>query len=125
MNLPVILHCRKAHDDLIKIMQKRSLKGVVHCFTGSWRRAKDYLDMGFYLGFNGIIFKLNLDKIIKKAPLDRILVETDCPYLTPPMAEKERNEPVFVTHIIDKINSIRGGQVKEVTAQNAKTLFGL
>ncbi len=125
LNLPVVFHCRKAHKDLIETLRGRSLKGVVHCFTGNWNQAKEYLDMGFYLGFNGIIFKLNLDKTIKKAPLDRILIETDCPFLTPPVAAKERNEPIFVTYIIDKINNVRGERVERATTQNAKTLFRL
>ncbi len=125
LDLPVIFHCRKAHDDLIKILKERSLRGVIHCFTGKWRQAKEYLGMGFYLGFNGIIFKLNLDKIIKKVPLDRILIETDCPYLTPPMAERERNEPVFMTHVIDKIAEIKGKGVEETTTRNARNLFGV
>jgi TatD DNase family protein len=123
LSLPVIFHCRKAHDDLIEILRKRSLRGVVHCFTGSWKQAKEYLEMGLYLGFNGIIFKLNLDKIIKKMPLDRILVETDCPYLTPPMADKQRNEPFFITHVLDKISDIKKKDVKEDTTRNARALF--
>ena len=60
------------------------MRGVVHCFTGNWRQAQQYLEIGLYLGFNGIIFKLDLDEVIAKTPMERILVETDCPFLTPP-----------------------------------------
>jgi len=95
LNLPVIFHCRMAHEDLLKILNYKlktknyKLNGVVHCFTGSWEQAKQYLDMGFYLGFNGIIYKLDLKEVIEKTPIEKILIETDCPYLTPPRAGAE------------------------------------
>ena len=103
-------------------------RGVVHCFTGNWAEAQKYLDLGFCLGINGIIFKFDIDEVIKKAPLDKILVETDCPYLTPtPAGPKEtRNEPIFVKHVIQKIADLRGisfGEVTEATVANAKRLF--
>ncbi len=136
LDLPVILHCRKAHSDLIKVLkseiqdphskQKQEIRGVVHCFTGKWSEAKQYLEMGFYLGFNGIIFKHNVEESIKKVPLDRILIETDCPYLTPPMAGVERNEPLFVKYVAEKITELRGEpleKIQEATTQNAKKLF--
>jgi len=128
LNLPVIFHCRKAHDDLIEILKdfQGKLKGVIHCFTGRWRQAEEYLKMGFYLGFNGIIYKLDLDKIIEKTPIEKILIETDCPFLTPPQVEAERNEPVFVKYIAQDIAKIKGlsyEQIIEATTQNAKNLF--
>src|SRR3989344_4022207 len=84
LSLPVILHCRMAHDDVIEIIKQQNItSGVVHCFTGTWEQAQKYMDMGFCIGLNGIIFKFNIDEIIKKLPLDKILVETDCPYLIP------------------------------------------
>jgi len=128
LNLPVIFHCRKAHDDLIEILKsfQGELKGVIHCFTGRWRQAKEYLDMGFYLGFNGIIYKLDLKEVIKKVLLERILVETDCPFLVPPRVGKERNEPAFVKYIAQDVAEIKGlsyEQIVEVTTQNARKLF--
>lgn len=132
LDLPVIFHCRMAHDDLIKILKKQKtknkeqLKGVVHCFTGTWEQAKEYLDMGFYLGFNGIIYKLDLRDVIEKVPLERILIETDCPYLTPPQASKERNEPIFVKYVVEKIaenKSLNYEKIAEVSTLNAKKLF--
>lgn len=128
MNLPVLFHCRMAHDDLIKILQESGaqVKGVIHCFTGTWKQAEKYLAMGLHLGFNGIIFKLNLEEIIKKTPIDRILLETDCPYLTPPQEGGKRNEPIFVKYVAEevaKIKKISYKDVAEITAQNTRTLF--
>ena len=134
LNLPVIFHCRMAHSDLINILNKQQvmnsekLKGVVHCFTGSLDEAKKYLDMGFYLGFNGIIFKLNLDEIIKKTPLQKMLIETDCPFLTPPGFPEERNNPLGVKIIAEYVAKIRGIAFEEIagiTTENAIRLFGL
>jgi len=141
LNLPVIFHCRMAHDELIKILNTNylilntNLKGVVHCFTGTWEQAQQYMDMGLFLGFNGIIFKLNLDEIIKKTPLERVLIETDCPYLPPPLPAEalakagpmiSRNEPLYVKYIAQRIAEIKNlsfGKVAETTTNNAKTLF--
>jgi len=131
LNLPVILHCRMAHDDVIEILalqqaQGENQKGVVHCFTGNLQQAQKYMALGFYLGFNGIIFKFNVDDVIIKSPLDKILVETDCPYLTPPQEMGKRNEPVFIKHTIQKIADLKGIDFKKVadkTTENAKKLF--
>ena len=127
LNLPVIFHCRVAHQDLIKALSSSSnnFNGVIHCFTGGLEEANKYLKMGLYLGFNGIIFKLNLDEIIKKTPLDKILIETDCPYLTPPQ-EQGRNEPFYVKYVAEKIAQLKGltfEEISETTAENAKQLF--
>jgi len=127
LNLPIIFHCRKAHDDLIDILRNFNIKGVIHSFTGKWRQAEQYLDMGFYLGFNGIIFKLNLDKIIKRVPLDRLLVETDCPFLPPPSVSG-RNEPIFVKEVIKRIAEVRKenfNQIADFSFGNAKRLFNI
>jgi len=90
--------------------------------------AKKFLNLGFYLGFNGIIFKLDLDEIIKKTPLDRILIETDCPYLTPPNLGKERNDPLGVKFVAERIAEIKNvgfDKIAEITTENAKRLFKL
>jgi len=154
LNLPAIFHCRMAHEDLIEILNTKykiqdiASRGVIHCFTGTWDDARKYLEMGFYLGFNGIIFKLYLDEVIEKTPLDKILVETDCPYLTPPLpadsafvaaSAKEavltkagpmtgRNEPLYVKYVAEKIAKIKKKsyeEISEITTQNAKKLFNL
>ena len=131
LNLPVIFHCRMAHKEMIEILKqkivnnKQKIKGVVHCFTGTYQQAEEYLKMGFFLGFNGIIFKLNLDDIIKKIPLDKILIETDCPYLAPP-GYKERNDPMSLPLIAKKIAQVKSLDFREVlqrTKNNAYTLF--
>lgn len=131
LNLPVIFHCRMAHIDLLEVLnsecknQNSKLDGVVHCFTGIWEQAEEYLDMGFYLGFNGIIFKLNLDEVIEKTPLDRILIETDCPYLIP-LPQEGRNEPLYVKYVAEKIAQIKKmsyGKISTITTENAIKLF--
>jgi len=133
MKLPVIFHCRMVHQDLIEVLkskikrQKSKIKGVVHCFTGNLNEAQQYLKMGLYLGFNGLIFKMDFDKIIEKMPLERILIETDCPYLTPPQVGG-RNEPVYLKYIAQKIAEIKNisfEKVAKITVQNAKELFNL
>jgi len=128
LNLPVIIHCRMAHEDLLEILKTRSARGVIHCFTGSWEQAQEYIAIGFCLGINGIIYKMDLEEVIKTAPLDKILVETDCPYLTPPMAGVERNEPIFVKHVVQKIADLKGvdfDEVAKVTTRNAQKLFNI
>jgi len=127
LNLPVIFHCRMAHQDLINELRIKNyeLRGVVHCFSGNWNEAKKYLEIGFYLGFNGIIFKLDLDEIIKNTPLDKILIETDCPYLTPPQ-KTGRNEPPYVKYVAEKIGQIKNIDLEElakITTENAQKLF--
>jgi len=131
LNLPLIVHCRAAHEDLIDILNTKykilntKLEGVIHCFTGSWQEAEKYLKMGFYIGFNGIIFKLDLDEVIAKTSLEKMLIETDCPYLTPnPMTG--RNEPIYVKYIAEKIAKVKNLSYKEIsqiTTKNARNLF--
>ncbi len=148
LKLPVIFHCRSAHNDLINILNTRyqilntGLRGVIHCFTGNIEQMRQYLDMGLYLGFNGIIFKqiagINWQEIISNTPLDRILVETDAPYLIPPISEDQhlnqrqsanpRNEPLFVKQVVQEIAKIKKlsyQEVSEITTKNAKTLFSI
>lgn len=131
LDLPIIFHCREAHADLIEILHSRfqildsKPRGVIHCFTGNLAEAKEYLSLGFYLGFNGIIFKLNLDEVIAKTPLDRILIETDCPYLTP-LPMEGRNEPLYVKYVAEKIAKVKNlsyQELSQATTQNAKKLF--
>ena len=130
LKLPVIFHCRVAHSDLIQTIQQsnnQTIKGVIHCFSGNWDEAQKYLEMGLSLGFNGIIFKLNLDEVIERTPLDRILIETDCPYLTPPSITG-RNEPLYVKYVAEKIAKIKDlsyEEISDITTKNAIKLFNL
>ena len=141
LDLPVIFHCRMAHDDLLQILDYKlkdpdyKLRGAIHCFTGNWGQAQKYIEMGFYFGLNGIIFKMNLDDVIKKIPLEKILLETDCPYLTPLLPAEAlakagpmegRNEPIYVKYIAEKIAKIKNlsyEEIASITTQNAKNLF--
>jgi len=134
LNLPVIFHCRMAHQDLIQFLKEnKAIKpknAVAHGFVGNSEELEEYLDFGFHIGFNGIIFK-NIEGIdfrenIRKTPLDKILVETDCPYLTPPQAEGQRNEPLFVKYVAEMIAKIKNLSYEEVantTTKNARKLF--
>lgn len=135
LDLPVIFHCRVAHEELINILNTEykipntGLRGVMHCFTGTMEDAQKYMEMGFYIGFNGLIFKMDWwDDIIKKIPIEKILVETDCPYLVPFRAGSQRNEPIFVKYVIERIAELKGispEKVSEITTKNAKELFGI
>jgi len=133
LNKPVMLHCREAHEDLIKILKtwilvgNKHLRGVVHSFSGRWSQAQQYLAMGFHLGFNGIItFARDYDKVVREMPLDKLLLETDCPYLTPEPFRGKRNEPSYVRYVAQKVAGLRGIRVEEVaeeTTRNARELF--
>ena len=135
LSLPVIIHCRMANQDLIKILKEsenlKPKKAVAHGFVGTTEELEEYLALGYHIGFNGIIFKqiegVNFEANIKKTPLDRILIETDCPYLTPPQV-KGRNEPIYLKYIVQKIAEIKGlssEELAEIAAQNARQLFGV
>jgi len=130
---PVMLHCREAHEDLLKILKtwtlvgNKSLSGVIHSFSGRWSQAEQYLAMGFYLSFNGIItFARDYDRVVREMPLERLLLETDCPYLTPIPFRGKRNEPAYVKYVAQKVAELRGLSLEEVsdaTTKNAKRLF--
>ena len=136
---PLILHCRDskagstgtAYPEMIDILKNgyTDLGGVVHSYTGSLDEAKRFLDLGLYLGFNGIItFARQYDEVVKYVPLDRILLETDAPYLTPEPYRGQRNEPVYVIEVAKKIAELKNISVEEVaeqTTKNCKELFGL
>lgn len=110
----------KRHDNGI-------LRGVVHSFGGRWSQAQEYFELGFLIGFNGLItFARDYDKVIKNASLERILIETDCPYLTPIPHRGKRNEPSYVRYVAEKIAEIKEisfEEVAEATTKNAKELF--
>lgn len=127
LHLPLILHCRMAHEDLIKNLEPHApVSGVVHCFTGSVAQMQQYLSLGLHIGINGIIFKLPLDEVVKECPLEKMLLETDCPYLTPLPEGSKRNEPLFIRHTVEKIAKIKNITFEEVisaTVKNARALF--
>ncbi len=146
VNKPVIIHCREAHNDVLEILKnfpacaspmasarragsKNNVKGVVHSFSGRWSQAEEYFELGFYISFNGLItFARDYDKVIKNAPLERLMLETDCPYLTPVPHRGKRNEPSYVKYVAEKIAEIKGislEEVAEATTRNARELFGI
>jgi TatD DNase family protein len=132
LRLPIIIHTREAQEDTITILKDEKageVGGVFHCFSGDAWLAKDALDLGFYLSFSGVITFQNatmLRDIVKTVPLDRMLMETDSPYLTPVPHRGKRNEPAYVRHVAEKIAELHGIGVKDVeeaTTQNTKRLF--
>lgn len=127
VNLPIVVHCRSAFDDLIEILSQKNNRGAIHCFTGTKEDVERLLELGYYFGINGIIFKVDLNESIKAIPLEKMLLETDCPYLSPPNFE-ERNNPFSIDLIIDEISRIKSASREEIiekTTQNAKKLFYL
>ena len=134
LRLPLIIHSRDAADDTIALLEEekaRDTGGVFHCFSGDADMARKVLDLGFFVSFSGVITFKNAGKlleVVKTVPADRILVETDCPYLTPAPFRGKRNEPSYVRYVVDKIAEIRGttpAEIAEITSANASRLFGL
>jgi TatD DNase family protein len=132
--LPLIIHSRDAEDDILKILKEESVKkcknpGVIHCFSGTEKFAQETLDLGFYISLSGILTFKNAESIRETAkfvPLDRLLVETDAPYLAPIPHRGKRNEPSFVAHTAEKLAELRNlttQEIARVTTENFFTLF--
>lgn len=132
-SLPVVIHCREAFQDLFDILDKVYMgsPGVLHCFTGTLEEAKEVVKRGFYLSLSGIVtFKksVELKEVAKWMPLEKLLIETDAPYLAPEGHRGKMNEPSFLKRVAEEIALLKGiavEQVAEATATNAKTLFKL
>ena len=131
-NYPTIVHTRNAEKDTIncieKAVKKHSTKGLIHCFTSTLELAKKVLDEGFYISFSGIITFKKVDDLIdvvKYVPLDRILVETDAPFLAPMPFRGKRNEPSFVTHTLKKIAEIKKKKVEDMAQITTNNFFNL
>ncbi|HCX62634.1 MAG TPA: hydrolase TatD [Clostridiales bacterium] len=134
LDMPYIVHDRDAHEDLFKIMKeeaKSNTRGVLHCYSGSVEMAKEFIKLGFCISLAGPVTfkKAKTPKMVaKKIPLDKLLIETDSPYLTPEPYRGRRNEPKFVRYIAEEIANIRNvslGVIIESTNQNFKKLFCL
>lgn len=130
LNLPVVVHIRNAYPESLDILESRKgLRGVLHCFEGDFEQAKRGLDLGFYISFNGKITYNNpcLVSLVKQIPLDRILVETDCPYLPPNPHRGKINQPAWVRLVIERIAQINPEltfeDVERITTSNACQLF--
>ena len=127
---PLIIHSREAIADVLAILiAEKAASGVLHCFTESWEDARKILDLGFYLGISGIVTFKNADllrEVVKKAPLDRLLLETDAPYLAPVPYRGKSNEPKYLPHIAHAIAAIKEITYEEVarqTTENFRALF--
>lgn len=138
LDLPVIIHCRNAHDDMLAILEdlKKKYKnlipknrpwGVMHCFSGDEDLAWKYFSLGLMISFTGLItFSAKWDDLIRKAPIEKIMIETDCPYMTPEPHRGERNEPILVKYVAKRIAEIKNlsiERVAEITTKNARELF--
>ena len=130
LNKPLMLHIRNAYDDALEILKAHAkVKGDVHFFAGDWGIAKKFLDFGFTLSFTGVVtFTHDYDEVVRNAPLDMLLSETDAPYITPTPHRGKRNESSYVPLIVEKIAGIRGEDPEAVRAQimaNSKRVFGI
>ncbi len=133
VGLPVSLHDRNATDEVLAILEEYSgrLAGVAHCFSGNAKQARKYLALGFYLGVDGpVTYPKNdpLRQVLASAPANRLLVETDCPYLPPQELRGKRNEPAYVALVLAALAEVLGlpaGQLAEQTTRNAEKLFGV
>lgn len=130
-DLPVIVHDREAHEDTLNILKELKPRGVIHCFTGSVEMAKEIVKIGMYIGLGGAVTFKNAVKpveVAKFVPENRLLVETDCPYMTPVPYRGKRNDSSLIPFTAEKIAEVRGTTTQEIldlTAENAKTLFNI
>ena len=129
---PVIVHMRESTEDTLRIIRDyRDLTGVFHCFPGSWETAKTLLDMGWYLSYTGVITFKNARRaleVIEKMPMDRLMLETDCPYMAPEPKRGRRNSSLYLPYIAEKVAQIRKISIEEaaeITKQNGVRLFNI
>jgi TatD DNase family protein len=135
LRLPIVVHSRDAKADTLAILKEEgaeTIGGVMHCFTGDLEMARDAIDLGFYISFSGVLTFANagaLRETARALPLDRIMIETDCPYLTPVPHRGRRNEPAYVRHTAHALAGLHPSQTPEsvikITADNATRLFRL
>lgn len=132
LNLPVVIHDREAHQDTLEIMKEFSqVKGVVHCFSGSVEFAKECLKLGYYIGITGVVTFKNakvIKEVVKAVPIDKLLVETDCPYMAPTPYRGKRNQSNYIEYIIEEIAELKGITKEEMeknTIKNTKNLLNL
>ncbi|MDR6555165.1 TatD family hydrolase [Paenibacillus qinlingensis] len=134
LGMPIVIHNRDAHQDILTILKEEKaaeVGGIMHCFSGSWETAKQCLDMNFHISFGGpVTFKnaVQPKEVLAKVPLDRLLIETDAPYLTPHPFRGKRNETGYVRLVAETAAEIRGmslEEIAEITTNNAIRLLGL
>ena len=128
---PLIIHTRSSADDTLAIMREEAAGeagGVMHCFTETWEVARAAMDLGFHISFSGIVTFKNavaLQDVARRVPLDRMLIETDSPYLAPVPFRGKTNEPAFVAHVAEKIADLRGIDVEDVARATTDNFFRL
>ena len=128
--LPVLIHTRESIQDTLDILKKRSLKGIIHCYSGSYEMAKEFIKLGYKLGIGGVLTFKNskLYEVIEKIELNDIVLETDSPYLTPEPYRGKQNNPYNIYYVAKKIAEIKKIQIEEViekTTNNAKSIFDI
>jgi TatD DNase family protein len=132
LELPIVIHQRAAEEEVLEVLRNYgNVKGVMHCFGGDWRFAKQCLELGLHLGIGGVATFKNSEatrNVIERMPANRILLETDAPYLAPQPVRGKRNEPSYLRHVVEVIATCRGistSAVEDLTTENASELFGL
>ena len=131
LNMPVIVHDREAHGDSLELLKEYKPKGVMHCFSGSKEMAKEIIKLGMFIGLNGVVTFKNARKsleVVKDIPLERLVLETDCPYLAPEPHRGKRNDSSYIPFIAQRIGEELGKSAQEIltiTKNNAKELYGL
>ncbi len=130
-DMPVIVHDREAHADTMDLLKKYNPKGVLHCYSGSVEMAKEVLKMGMYIGLGGAVTFKNAVKPVEVAqmiPFDRLLLETDCPYMAPVPMRGKRNNSAYISYVAEKIAEIKNISAQElldITSENTKRLFDI
>lgn len=131
LSLPVTVHDREAHGDVLALLQQFRPRGIVHCFSGSAEMAREVVRLGMYIGIGGVVTFKNARKsveVVENVPLDRIVLETDCPYLAPVPFRGKRNDSGLIRYVADKIADIKGisaAEVLTVTRRNARQVYCL
>lgn len=130
LNVPVVIHDREAHADCLEIVRRfPEVCGEFHCYSGSAEMAKELIDMGWYLGFTGVVTFKNARRVIEVVeicPVDRMLIETDCPYLAPVPVRGKRNDSRYLRHIVERIAEIKGmapEEIARITLNNGRRFF--
>lgn len=131
LDMPVVIHSRDAWEDTMELLRKYRPKGVMHCFSGSAEIAREIVAMGMYVGFTGVVTFKNAKKALKAleaVPLDRLLVETDCPYMAPEPNRGKRNYSGYLPYTVAAMAAVKGvslDEMAEITAENAERLFNI
>src|SRR5690606_40486224 len=133
LDLPIVIHCRDAFDELFELLEElkdEKLRGIFHCFTGSLEQAEKAIGYGFFLGIGGVVTFKNagLDKVVKEIDLKHLVLETDAPYLAPVPFRGKENESSYLRYVAEKVadlHQVSIEEVAEITTQNSRAVFGV